>query len=158
MIAEVQPSKRPKRGRKRARSNQVPAWHPVFLPMVPAIGRQARSAFGHLDPEAREEAVQEVIAYATIAFKELWDRGKADLAYPSVLARYGIQRIKSGRKVGTRQNIRDVSSDYCQIQKSVAMKRLDHYDRQQGGWLEVLIEDRHAGPAETAAFRIDFPA
>lgn len=158
MIAEVQPSKRPKRGRKRARSNQVPAWHPVFLPMVPAIGRQARSAFGHLDPEAREEAVQEVIAYATIAFKELWDRGKAELAYPSVLAQYGIQRMKSGRRVGTPLNVRDVSSGYCQIRQSVAVKRLDHYDRQQGGWLEVLIEDRHAGPAETAAFRIDFPA
>ncbi len=37
-------------------------------------------------------------------------------------------------------------------------KRLDHYDRQQDGWLEVLIEDRRAGPAETAASRIDFPA
>ncbi len=158
MIAEIQPSKRPKRGRKRAVPKPIPAWHPVFLPMVPAIGRQARSAFGQLAPEARGEAVQEVIAYATIAFKELWDRGKADLAYPSVLALYGIKRAKSGRKVGSRQNVRDVSSDHCQIQKNVAMKRLDHYDRQQGGWREVLIEDRRAGPAETAAFRIDFPA
>ncbi len=38
------------------------------------------------------------------------------------------------------------------------MQRLDHFDRQQDGWLEVLIEDRRAGPAETAASRIDFPA
>ncbi len=57
-----------------------------------------------------------------------------------------------------RLNVRDVSSDYCQIRKNVAMKRLDHYDRHEGGWLEVLVEDRHAGPAETAASRIDFPA
>lgn len=158
MIAEVQPSKPPKRGRTHARSNKTPAWHPVFLPMVPTIRKQARFAFRKLDPEARGEAVQEVIAYAAVAFKELWDRGKADLAYPSVLAQYGIKRVKIGRKVGTSQNVRDVSSDYCQIRKNVAMKRLDHYDREEGRWQEVLIEDRHAGPAETAASRIDFPA
>ncbi len=161
MIAKVKPSKpskQPKRGRKHAAPKKIPAWHPAFLQMLPAILKQARFAFRHLDPEARGEAVQEVTASATVAFKVLWDRGKADLAYPSALARYGIQRVKIGRQVGTRQNVRDVSSDYCQIQKKVAMKRLDHYDRRQDAWLEVLIEDRHAGPAETAASRIDFSA
>ena len=161
MVAEVQPSKPakpPKRSRNRAATKKAPAWHPAFLRMLPAIRKQARSAFGHLDPEARGEAVQEATASATVAFKRLWDRGKADRAYPSALARYGIQRVKVGRRVGTRQNVRDVSSEYCQIEKRLVMQRLDYYDRQQDGWREVLIEDRRAGPAETAASRIDFPA
>ncbi len=152
MIAEVQPpktatptevskpSKRLQRSRKRAAPKKVPTWHAVFLPMLPAIRTQARFAFAHLDPEARGEAMQEVAASATVAFKDLWDRGKADVEYPPALARYGIRRAKIGRKVGGRLNIRDVSSDYCQVQKNVAMGRLDHYDRAEGGWLEVLIE------------------
>ena len=143
---------------KKAKAKSVPAWHAAFLKMLPAIQRQAKIAFRHLDPEAREEAVEEVTAYAVIAFKGLWDRGKAELAYPSVLALYGIKRVKIGRKVGTSLNIRDVSSEYCQLQKHVSMGRLDRYDREAEEWQEILIEDRHAGPAETAASRIDFPA
>lgn len=38
-----------------------------------------------------------------------WTSG-ADLAYPSVLPQCGIPRMKSGRKAGTHQNVRDVSS------------------------------------------------
>ncbi|MHC4400031.1 MAG: hypothetical protein ACYTG0_10150 [Planctomycetota bacterium] len=54
-----------------------------------------------------------------------------------------------------RLNCRDISSEYCQRAKRVTVERLDRYDRQTGQWLEVLAEDRHAGPAETAAARID---
>ena len=36
------------------------------------------------------------------------------------------------------------------------MSRLEYYDQQARCWREVLVEDRHAGPAEVAAMRIDF--
>ena len=39
----------------------APAWHQQFLIMLPAIRRHAQIAFRHLDAEASEEAVQEVI-------------------------------------------------------------------------------------------------
>jgi len=74
----------------------APAWRKPFLEMLPAIQRQARIAFRHLDPEARGEAVQEVVTYATSAFKALWHRGTPELAYPSVLALHGIKRVKIG--------------------------------------------------------------
>ena len=32
----------------------------------------------------------------------------------------------------------------------------DCYDQNKGEWNEILVEDRHAGPAKTAASRIDF--
>ena len=35
---------------------------------------------------------------------------------------------------------------------------MDKFDQQQEAWLEVLVEDRRAGPAEVAATRIDFSA
>ena len=62
------------------KGKSIPAWHAAFLEMLPAIRRQAKIAFRHLDPEGREEAVQEVMVYATTAFKGLWDKGKAELA------------------------------------------------------------------------------
>ena len=123
--------------------------------MLPAIRRQARLAFRHLDPEAREEAVEEAVANALVAYVRLFERGKVELAYPSVLALYAIRQVSEGRRMGTKLNVRDVSSEYCRLKKGLQLERLDRFDRETGEWLEVVVEDRHAGPAETAAARID---
>ena len=137
-----------------SRGNTEP-WHAGFLEMMPRIQRQASIAFKDFGAEAREDLVEEVVLHALIAFKALYDKGKADLAYASVLAMYGIRRVKIGRRVGVKMNVRDVSSTYCQLSKGISLQRLDQFDRKNGEWLEVLIEDKHAGPAETAAARLD---
>jgi hypothetical protein len=128
------------------------------MAMLPTILRHARVVARDFDAEAREEFVQEVVANTLSAFVRLVESDKVDRAYASRLAGYAVAQVCEGRRVGTRRNVRDASSDYCQTQKNVAMNRLDHYDPEEGGWLEVLVEDRRAGPAETAASRIDFPA
>jgi hypothetical protein len=132
-----------------------PAWHTAFLAMLPTIRTHARIAFRHLDPEAREEAVQEVIANACRAYKRLVDLGKADIGYAGVLARYGVAQVKDGRRVGGRLNVRDISSEYCQRRKGVTVKRLDRFDREEG-WQEIVVEDKHATPADVARVRVDF--
>jgi hypothetical protein len=137
-----------------SRGNTEP-WHAGFLEMMPAIQRQASIAFKGLSPEAREDLIEEVVAYATIAYKALYDEGKVSLAFASVLALYGIRRVKIGRRVGVKMNVRDVSSRYCQVSKGISLQRLDRFDRKTGDWLEVLIEDKRSGPAETAAARLD---
>jgi len=38
------------------------------------------------------------------------------------------------------------------------MKTLDRFDKEKQEWKEVLVEDKHAGPADIAAARIDFAA
>ena len=136
-------------------SPTIPAWHEGFLDMLPAIRRQARLAFRHLDPEAREDAVEEAVANALVAYVRLFERGKVELAYPSVLTLYAIRQVSEGRRVGTELNVRDVSSEYCRLKKGLQLERLDKFDRESGEWLEVVVEDRRAGPAETAAARID---
>ena len=138
-------------------SSDVPAWHKPFLEMLPAIERQAKAAFGHLDRENRNEAVQEVVTYATKAFKELWDRGMPELAYRSVLAMHGIKRVKIGRMTATPMNCKDVSSTYCQLQKNITLERLDRYDKYEGVWLEAVVEDPHTPVIDQVWFRIDFP-
>ena len=137
------------------RRPKAPKWHAPFLRMLPAIRTHARVAFRHLDPEAREEAVQEVIANACRAYKRLVELGKTDIAYAGALARYGVAQVKDGRRVGGRLNVRDISSEYCQRRKNVTVERLDKFDKEDG-WQEIVVEDRHATPADIARIRIDF--
>jgi hypothetical protein len=137
------------------RPASAPAWHAGFLAFLPAIVRQASRAFRHLKPEARHDAVEEVLANAVAAYARLVELGKTDVAYPTPLARFGIRQTKDGRRVGKKRNVRDVSSTHCQQRKGVVLERLDRYDSDEGQWLEILVGDRRAGPAETAVARID---
>ena len=75
-----------------------------------------------------------------------------------MLARYAVAQIRDGRRVGSKSNVRDVSSPYAQMRKGFQVERLDRYDKTDGQWQEILVEDKHAGPADIAASRIDFPA
>ena len=135
-----------------------PEWHVAFQDMMPMIETHAKTAFRHLNREAREEAVQEAVCNACCAYARLVEQGKASLAYPSVLARYGVAQTKGGRKVGGHLNCRDVLSEYCQQRKSLSVKRLDKFNKEEDGWHEVIVEDRRTGPAEVAAMRLDFTA
>ena len=107
----------------------VPAWHAGFLAMVPAIATYARLAFRHRNPEARQEAVEECLANALVAYVRLVQLGKVNLAYPTVLARYAVAQVNDGRKVGGHLNIGDVMSSYCQRQKKITIERLDQVRR-----------------------------
>jgi hypothetical protein len=131
-------------------------WHKRFLAMLPKIRKHAAVAFRYLRSEAREEAVHEVVCNALKAFVRLVQLKKVDLAYPTVLARYGVKQTRDGRKVGGHLNVKDVLSKYCQDQKDVVVERLDHFDKTEEAWQEVLVEDKHSGPAAVAAMKIDF--
>jgi hypothetical protein len=125
---------------------------------LPQIVQHAKFAFRHLRGEARQEAIQETVANALVAFVALVRRGKMSIAYPTVLARYAVAQIKDGRRVGSSLNAKEVLSSYAQRLKGFRVDRLDHYDPEDQKWCEVLVEDRHAGPAEIACTRIDFAA
>ena len=137
----------------------APRWHQAFLAMLPVIETHARCVFRHLDAEARQEAVQEVIATALVAFVRLVQLKKMNLAYPTVLARYAVAQVNEGRKVGGRLNIQDVSSAYCQRRKGVVVERLDKFDEEENAWREAVIVDTRSAPVpDIVAFRCDFPA
>ena len=127
-----------------------------FLNLLPSIRTQARLAFRKEKPELREELIAEVIANCFVAFARLIDRGLDEVIYATPLTNFAIKQVRSGRKVGGSLNVNDVSSRYSQQTKGFVVEELDHFDQQNEEWKEILIEDRHAGPAETAASRIDF--
>jgi len=139
-----------------AKRQRVQTLHDKFLDMLPFIRNQARLAFRGESPELREELIAEVVANCFAAFVRLMDRGLDDVIYPTPLAQFAIRQVRDGRKVGTKLNVNDVSSGYAQRRKGIKVESLVRYSHRKQEWREILIEDRHAGPAETAASRIDF--
>jgi hypothetical protein len=129
----------------------------LFLAMLPTIERYAERYFSRRLREQREELVAGSVALAYCMFLRLIERGKADVAYPSPLAMYACRQVLVGRSLGTRLSVRDVMSRHCQKRKGVRIERLDRFDREQGSWREVLVEDRKSTPADIAAARIDIP-
>ncbi|MCC7085563.1 MAG: hypothetical protein IT427_11210 [Pirellulales bacterium] len=129
-----------------------------FLQFLPRIRSQAQSAFCFKNPDEREELVAETVANAYVAYRRLADQGRAELAYATPLAQYAIRQIRVGRRVGARLNRHEVLSPYARYMQGFKVERLDQPGQPAGTWNEVLLEDRRAGPAETAAARIDLAA
>ena len=140
---------------KQTRRPTASACYATFLSLLPAIREQARFAFRCQPPERRRELIAEVVANCWVAFVRLVERGLLEVVYPTPLAQYAIKQIRDGRRVGAKLNVRDVSSEYAQRAKRFSVARLDRYDDEERQWHEVLLEDRKAGPAETAAARLD---
>ncbi|MBL7134927.1 MAG: hypothetical protein ISS78_12570, partial [Phycisphaerae bacterium] len=102
--------------------------------------------------------MQEVLVNAMVAYKRLWELGKVQFAYPSVLARYGVAQYKAGRRVGNRWRKNDVLARSAQRRHGFLVERLDKQDKDTGRWKEAVVEDHRTPVPDQAAFRIDFPA
>jgi hypothetical protein len=138
MIALVKPSA----------VGQPVSWQAGFLDLLPGIVLHARRAFRHLAPEAKEDALAEVVANTLCAYRRLDERGALERAFPTTLADYAVRQYYAGRRVGNRLNGHDLSAQHGPRKSGVV--RQSRHD-----WQDILVEDRHAGPAEIAATRID---
>jgi len=127
---------------------------PDFVEMLPTIRRVASYAFRHLRRDVREDRLAEVVARAYAMFRRLVERGKAALAYATVLARFAIRQVRDGRRVGSKRSVLDVMSSHGQRRKGFSVELLSQREA-HGDW-EELTADRKATPADVAACRIDF--
>ena len=132
--------------------------HDAFLAMLPQIRRQPAIAFRGCQPEERDDLIQEAIAHAFVAFVRLVQDGRQDVAYATPLGIYAVRRVRSGRRIGSKRTSFDVMSPYAQVVRRIKVERLDQQHDHDESWREILLEDKKAGPAETAAARIDVPA
>ena len=55
-------------------------------------------------------------------------------------------------------NLHDILSPQARRHYGITIERIDRRDLRDGVWGEMLVEDRKAGPAETAAARLDLTA
>jgi hypothetical protein len=155
MIAAVdasvpQPSSDP------ATSATVASRNQAFLRLLPIIRRHARIHYRHLPAVEREEVVQEIIVSSFVAFTRLCERQKQNCAFGTPLAVYAAAQFNAGRRVSTPSNRRDVTSAYCQRRTGVSVQSLQQWNDEEQEWDELVVEDRHATPAEIATLRIDF--
>ena len=75
-----------------------PRWHRIFVTeFLPAVVTRAKFSFRHLRGQDYQDAIQETIANAVVAFVALVRRGKMSIAYPTVLARYAMAQVADGR-------------------------------------------------------------
>jgi len=96
------------------RSAPDQAWQAGFVALLPAIRAHARIAFRALRPEARDDAIQEAVANACVAYVRLVQLGKQDFAYPSALVRFAVKHYWGGRRVGSSMNSGDVLCCHAQ--------------------------------------------
>ena len=143
------------RAKKNSRTSAALAISARFMSLLPAITEQARYAFRSESPERRQDLIAEVVANCWVAFVRLVERGLIEIVYPTPLAAFAIKQVRDGRRVGSKSNVRDVSSPYAQRAKHFTLSRLDRFDVEKNEWREVLVEDHRCGPAQTAAARID---
>ena len=144
-------------GEEKRREVAESEWQAGFLAILPQIERHLACAFRRLNPEAREDAIQEGTVNCLKAYVRLCEQGRSEKAFPTTLVRYAVRHINSGRTVGCRLNVRDPLSRYAQIRKRIHVQRLDRYCRESGQWIEAIVEDRRASIPDRVALRIDVP-
>ncbi len=121
-----------------------------FLSMLPEIRKQANFAFRRTPLEAREELVQEVVAQAYSLFVRLCERGKMALVFGTPLAQFSIKKVRAGRRIGSRANIRDLTSPRAHVAKGFTIERLDRFNHQPDSgarfWSRTGRQDRRKPP------------
>ena len=85
------------------------------------------------------------------------ERGRQDVAYPTILASFAVRQIRDGRRVGKRVASKDVYDEHGRIKHNIQLRHIGSPHEQCGGWKEQLVDNRRTPVAEQAAFRIDFP-
>lgn len=128
-----------------------------FLVILPSLQRQFRVTFRHFGPEQRDDAQQEAIANAFVAFARLWQRGRPQSAWAGSLARYAIRHWFAGRRTGTPLNSLDITSPYSRRKHVIMVERIDRFDEADRVWRQAALADRRTPVPDQAAFRIDFP-
>jgi hypothetical protein len=130
-----------------------------FIQLLPAIVRTAQYSLRNLRGEALQDALQEVIASAFVAFVALVRRGKMDLAYGTVLGRLAAAQFRDGRRVGNSLCCHEVLSPYAQRLKQFNVESLDRREKDdEDAWRQVLVEDKTAGPFDIVRTKLDMDA
>jgi hypothetical protein len=128
-----------------------------FVRLLPDVHRGIRFAFRHLRAEAREEAVQEALAHAYWFVVLLALKNRLDLAYATILGKYAIAHVRSGRRFTGGDEKHDVLSHHAQRVHGFGVRRLDHRPKDGDSWREAVAEDRRTPVPDQVAFRLDFP-
>ena len=134
------------------RNNNETKWQSSFVAMLPEIEQKLSRAFCRLDPEAREDAIEEGVVHSLLAYVRLIEESRAEVATPSSLAWYSSRQVKRGRPAAGRMNGKDPLSRYAQIGNGIQI------ERQPGNWIDAIFADKRATVADQVAAKLDVSA
>jgi hypothetical protein len=127
-------------------------WQQSFLVMLPEIEQKLRLAFCRLNPEAREDAIEEGVVHSLLAYFRLDEKGRADVATASSLAWYSSRQVRRGRPAAGRMNGKEPLSRYGQISNDIKV------ERHPSNWIDAMVEDKRASVADQVAAKLDVTA
>ena len=113
-----------------------PTWQTTFVTMLPEIEQKLRLAFCRLDPEAREDAMEQGIVHSLLAYCRLVEQGREQVATASSLAWYSSRHVRRGRPAGGHMNGKEPLSRYGQISNGIEV------ERQPGEWIDAMVKDK----------------
>lgn len=124
--------------------NDLNSLHRFFLQHLPEMKRMAESHFRCLDPEKREECVQNTLALAWKFLYALFNKGRTLEIWKSVVW-YAIKQTKSGRTIQGQPKAKDAYE--CRRRGRVRFEQVD---------LNGLI-GRKTLVFDQVVFRVDIP-
>ncbi len=131
-------------------------WQSDFVTMLPELEQRLSYAFRSLDPEAREDAIENGIVHCLLAYVRLFKKGREKSVSPSNLAWYATLQVKTGRQAGCQLNVKDPLSRHAQLKKGIRVERLDKYSASHEEWIESMAQDKRASVLDQVAARMDF--
>jgi hypothetical protein len=136
------------------------ALHAGFLALLPRISLHARVCFRHLKcPHQKEDAIAEAIALAWKWYVRLQERGKDAAGFPSVLAVFAVRRVRSWRRLCSKESSKDVLTRSAQVRHGFTVAPLPTGSRLGDNVFDQAIQDNMQTPVpEQVCFRCDFPS
>jgi hypothetical protein len=138
--------------------------HAAYSASLNSIEATLRYQFRRLPHALREEAIAEARAYNWAAWQGLIRRGKDPVAIGVVaVAANSSRAVKNGRSLGggraRAQALHDVAHPRLQTRHGLRLVREEEKAATSPhGWEALLATNPRYGPADEAAFRIDFAA
>jgi hypothetical protein len=147
------------------------ALHQHFLTILPVVQRHGQVYFRHLNAEAKEEAIAEMVALSWCWFLRLIDQEKDASEFPTAIATYAAKAVNSGRRLCGQQKAKDVLSRRAQRRHGFVVEALPasgsrsfesiyglvHGQQEIDAYEERLRDNSQTPPPDAAAFRLDFP-
>jgi hypothetical protein len=127
-------------------------WQSTFVAMLPEIEQKLRLAFCRLDPEAREDAIEEGVIHSLLVYVRLVEQGRAEAATALSLAWYSSRQVKRGRLAAGRMNGKEPLSRYGQISNNIKV------ERQPSNWIDAIVQDKRAAVFDLVAAKMDVGA
>jgi hypothetical protein len=141
----------------------ISQWQEGFLQVLPAVETHAKIQFRRLPVQQREDAIQEAIASAVVAYRRLAAQGRLHVAHPGTIATNAVHHVRNGRHVGGHQDgARDAMSSACHRRHGLEVVSYDRHrfpsSLRNGtdGWRQLVLADRKVPVPDLAAFRVDF--